>query len=453
MIEILRIVAFALVALFVLVTVHEFGHYWVARRCGVRVLRFSIGFGKPLLKYRKGDTEFVFAGIPLGGYVKMYGETGQEEESIPDDQQKYSFSHKSVWQRMAIVVAGPLANMILAVFLYSLVYWGGLSGVAPLVGEVRENTPAAEAGLRTGSEIIAVDDHAVSSWTMVFDRLIRRIGETGSIEISVLEPDSDRVADYSLPIVRWESDAAAPDILSSLGIDPLRPEIQAIVGEVVPDSPAASAGFVAGDEVITVDGMVMPNWETWRQYIRQHPQQPISIRVEREGNEVSLVLVPEAVDEEGAQIGRAGIAPQVPEWPASMVRDVHYGLLGSVQQAGIKTWETGGLILVSLKKLITGMVSTKSIGGPISIARYAGASADAGWQSFLMFMAALSVMLGVVNLLPIPILDGGHLVFYVIEAIKGSPLNDALQGAAMRFGMVFLFGVMLLALYNDFARL
>jgi regulator of sigma E protease len=453
LIEILRIVAFALVALFVLVTVHEFGHYWVARRCGVRVLRFSIGFGKPLLKYRKGDTEFVFAGIPLGGYVKMFGETNQEEEPVPDDQKQFSFSHKSVWQRMAIVVAGPLANMILAVFLYFLVYLGGLSGIAPLVGEIRQNTPAAEAGLQAGVEIVAVDGESVSSWTMVFDKLIRRIGETGSIELSVLEPDSDRISNYALPIVRWESDTAAPDILNSLGIQPLRPDIQAVVGEVVPGSAAAEAGFLAGDEVITVDGAAMADWESWRQYIRSHPGQPISTRVNRDGISLELVLVPEAVEEEGAQIGRAGIAPQVPEWPQDMMREVHYGVLGSIQQAGIKTWDTGGLILGSLKKLVTGMVSTKSIGGPISIARYAGASADAGWQSFLMFMAALSVMLGVVNLLPIPLLDGGHLLFYVIEAVKGSPLNDAVQGAAMRFGMVFLFGVMLLALYNDFARL
>lgn len=453
MIEILRIVAFALVALFVLVTVHEFGHYWVARRCGVRVQRFSIGFGKPILKFIKGDTEFAFAWIPLGGYVKMYGETNPEEDPVPEDQEQFSFSHKTVWQRMAIVVAGPLANMILAVFLYFLVYLGGLSGVAPLVGEVRDNSPAAEAGLQPGGEIVAVDGESVSSWTMVFDRLIRRIGETGTIAISVLEPESDRVSGYALPINRWESDTAAPDILSSLGIEPLRPEIQSVVGEVVPGSPAAEAGFLAGDEVVEVDGATMPDWESWRQYIRQHPEQPISITVNREGTDIDLVLIPEAVDEEGVQIGRAGIAPQVPEWPESMVRDVQYGFLGSVQQAGIKTWETGGLILGSLKKLVTGMVSTKSIGGPISIARYAGASADAGWQSFLMFMAALSVMLGVVNLLPIPLLDGGHLVFYVIEAIKGSPLNDAVQGAAMRFGMVFLLGVMLLALYNDFARL
>lgn len=453
MIEIIRILAFALVALFVLVTVHEFGHYWVARRCGVRVLRFSIGFGKPLLKYQKGDTEFAFAGIPLGGYVKMYGETNQEEEPIPEDQQQFSFSHKSVWQRMAIVVAGPLANMILAVFLYTLVYWGGLTGVAPVVGEIRDGTPAAEAGLQQGSEVVAVDSQAVSSWTMVFDRLIRRIGETGSIELSVLEPDSDQMNHYSLPIVRWESDAAAPDILLSLGIEPLRPEILAVVGEVVPDSPAAQAGFATGDIVVETDGIVMNDWESWRQYIRQHPEQSVSVRVDRDGTRLDLVLVPEAVDEEGVQIGRAGIAPQVPEWPEDMIRDVHYGAIGSIQQAGIKTWETAGLILGSLKKLVTGMVSTKSIGGPISIAKYAGASADAGWQSFLMFMAALSVMLGVVNLLPIPLLDGGHLLFYVVEAIKGSPLNEAIQGAAMRFGMVFLFGVMLLALYNDFARL
>ncbi len=453
MLEILRLVAFALVALFVLVTVHEFGHYWVARRCGVRVLRFSIGFGKTLLKYRRGDTEFVFAGIPLGGYVKMYGEAQAEEEPIPEDQRAFSFSHKTVWQRMSIVVAGPLANLILAVLFFSLVFLGGLSGVAPVVGSVAAQSPAAQSGLPAGSEIVAVDGHNTDTWSRVYDHLVRRVGESGEIVLRVKLPDANVEADYRLPIKAWQADASAPDLLGSLGIEPYRPAVEPVVGTVVAGSAAERASFQPGDRVTEVNGQAVSDWESWRTIIRANPEAPITTRLLRNGMVLDLVLVPELIEENGVAIGLAGISPQVPEWPEALRRDQHYGLLGSLQQGAMRTWDTAGLILMSVKKLVTGALSTKSIGGPISIAQYAGASADAGWQSFLMFLAALSVMLGVVNLLPIPVLDGGHLLFYVIEAIKGSPLNEAIQGAAMRFGVVFLFGVMLLALYNDFARL
>ncbi len=451
--QILQIIFFAIMALFILVSVHEFGHYWVARRCGVRVLRFSIGFGKPLLRFKWGETDFVIAGIPLGGYVKMYGEQTENEEPVPEDQQVYSFTHKNVYQRMAIVVAGPLANLILAIIFYALVFGGGLTGIAPFVGSAAPGTPAYSAGIQEGWEIVSVDDRPVASWSQVFDQLVKRVGESGYIRLGLRDPDQDRVVQAQLPIENWQADTATPDLMGSLGLTPLRPPMEAVVGQVMPDSAAQRAGLQPGDRVIRAGGRAMGDWEEWRSYVRERPEQLIELEILRQGRPISLVLVPDVSLEEGQRFGLAGISPQAPEWPEHMLREVNYSFAGALGQGVVKTWETTSLILSSLRKLVTGVISTKSLGGPITIAQYAGASADAGWQSFFMFLAALSVMLGVVNLLPIPVLDGGHLMFYLIEAVKGSPLSQAAQGAAMRVGLILLFGIMILALYNDFARL
>ncbi len=450
--DVVKIVFFALVALFILVTFHEFGHYWVARKCGVRVLRFSIGFGKPLLKWQRGDTEFVLAGIPLGGYVKMYGETS-DEEAIPAIEQQYSFSHKSVWQRMAIVVAGPVANLLLAIAIYFLVFLGGTREVAPLIGSVEANSVAESAGVVAGTEIIEVDNQPVTSWAEVFDQLLNRIGETGHIELETIQPDSGISRSYNLPITAWQRDTDQPDFLGSLGLVPYTPELSAVIGQVVEDSPAQQAGLQVGDRILETAEIRIQGWEQWRDIVRASPGERLGMLVERDGEVVTLELVPGETEENGEVYGLAGVAPQPAEWPEELLRDRQYGVLGALQAGVDKTWSSSLFILDSLKKLITGQVSTKSLGGPVSIAKFAGASAEAGWQSFLSFLGIMSVMLGIMNLLPIPVLDGGHLLFYIIEAIKGSPLSEAIQGAAMRVGVSLVFGIMLLALYNDFMRL
>ncbi len=450
-------IIFAILALFILVTVHEFGHYWVARRCGVRVLRFSIGFGKPFLRFNKGDTEFALAPIPLGGYVKMLGE-GQEEPVEPEDEQ-FSFSHKSVWQRIAIVSAGPIANFILAVFFYWAVFMGGMTGYLPLIGNVEEGSPANQAGLASGVqspayEITAVDGIAVDTWREAFDQLVRRIGESGALSVEVKPFGSSlQSREISIPIQQWQGDTESPEFLSSLGITPYSPALEAVFGQIVESGAAERAGMKVGDQVLSVDDLNIDSWQQWRDYVSERPGTEISVVLLRESERIQLLITPEPNVVGGETIGLIGVVAAGAAWPADLKRDIKFSVLGGFAEGLQQTGSTTVLILDSLKKLVTGQISTKNLGGPISIAKYAGASADAGWQSFFMFVAGLSVMLGVVNLLPIPVLDGGHLLFYIVELIKGSPVNDWVQGIAVRFGMAVLFSVMILALYNDFARL
>lgn len=450
--DVVKIIFYALLALFILVTFHEYGHYWVARKCGVRVLKFSIGFGKPLLKWQRGETEFVLAAIPLGGYVKMFGETG-DEESISESDKQVSFSHKTVWQRMAIVVAGPVANLVLAIVIYFVVFLGGTQGIAPIVGAVEAGSISERAGVQPNSEILNVDGRAVTSWADVFDQLMKRMGESGDIDLLLADLDTQQQTRASLSIENWHGDTDQPDFLGSLGLTPYRPKYDAVIGQVVPGSPAESAGLEVGDLLIETAEQTIDGWEQWRDIVRASPDQPLNMLVERGGDVVQIRMTPAALDEEGVQIGQAGVAPQQPDWPEDLLRNKQYGPIEAFSEALSKTASSSLFILDSLKKLITGQVSTKSLGGPVSIAKVAGQSADAGWQAFLSFLAIMSVMLGIMNLLPIPVLDGGHLLFYIVEAVKGSPLNGAIQGVAMRVGMSFVFGIMLLALYNDFMRL
>jgi regulator of sigma E protease len=293
----------------------------------------------------------------------------------------------------------------------------------------------------------------VTSWTEVFDQLLNRIGETGHIELETIQPDSGISRSYNLPITAWQRDTDQPDFLGSLGLVPYTPELSAVIGQVVEDSPAQQAGLQVGDRILETAEIRIQGWEQWRDIVRASPGERLGMLVERDGEVVTLELVPGETEENGEVYGLAGVAPQPAEWPEELLRDRQYGVVGALQAGVDKTWSSSLFILDSLKKLITGQVSTKSLGGPVSIAKFAGASAEAGWQSFLSFLGIMSVMLGIMNLLPIPVLDGGHLLFYIIEAIKGSPLSEAIQGAAMRVGVSLVFGIMLLALYNDFMRL
>ena len=458
--EVLRLIFFAFVALFILVTFHEFGHYWVARRCGVRVLRFSIGFGPVLFKRQIGETEFAFSTIPLGGYVKMFGEgtseVAESEEAISAEDEKVSFSHKSVWQRMAIVLAGPIANFILAVFVFFLVFMGGTRGVVPLIGEIEPDSIAASARLEAGAEIRAIDGEPTPTWADVHEQLIRRIGDTGEILVDWGFPDSRSVYSSQLQIQRWQSNAEEPNLIGSLGIEPFTPVADAVIEWVQVGSAAERAGIQAGDRILETNGRQTSLWQDWTEIVRSSPGEELEILLSRGDNETQLVLtlVPELTkDENGAEIGLAGVQVQSPPWDESMKRDRSYSFGSAFFAAIDKTWNTSVLILESIKKLFTGQISTKSLGGPITIAKVAGDSAEAGWQAFFQFLAFMSVMLAVMNLLPIPVLDGGHFLFYVVEAIKGSPLSETLQGIAMRVGMTAIFGIMILALYNDFARL
>lgn len=448
---ILQTVFFTLIALGVLVTIHEFGHFWVARRCGVKVLRFSIGFGTPLLRWsdRQG-TEYVIAALPLGGYVKMADE--REGEIAPDELDS-AFNRKSVWQRMAIVVAGPLANFILAVFFYWVIFLLGVSGVAPVVGSVAPDSIADRAGIEAGHEIIAVDHRTTATWQAVAERLITRIGESGEVAIQVRD-SSGREFERRARIHQWLSSADEPDVLGSFGIDFYRPDFLPRVGQVQAGSPAQQAGLQPGDTVVSADGQAMNEWQQWVDYVRSRPGERIELQLERESELVTVHLVPEEhVAEDGSVYGLVGVIAEPPEWPEHMIHKVQYGPLAAVSHAMVKTGETTVMILDSIKKMVQGLISPKHLSGPITIAKVAGASAEYGLVSYLGFLALLSVSLGVLNLLPVPVLDGGHLMYYLIEAFKGSPVSEKVQMAGYRVGLFLVMGLMVLAFYNDLMRL
>ena len=450
--EILQTIFFTLIALGVLVTIHEYGHFWVARRTGTKVIRFSIGFGTAL--WRKTDrqgTEFVIAALPLGGYVKMVDE---REGDVDQADLPYAFNRKTVWQRMAVVAAGPLANFLLAIVLFWIIFLTGVQGLAPIVGNVSEGSIAAQAGLQANDEIVAVDGKTTVTTQDVREQLIYRIGETGTLTLNVRPQGSTNEYAVDLKLQRWLADAEEIDPVEGLGFEFYRPEIVPVAEQIERGSPAEQAGLLSGDRVLRADNQEIADWSTWVDYVRQRAGQRIDIVVLRDDQEVPLSVTPKSVTlEDGSVIGQVGMSVLIPEWPEEYLRTVNYGVFAAFLEAVDKTWDTSVMILDSIGKMLEGLISAKHLSGPITIAKVAGTSAQYGIVPFLSFLAFLSVSLGVLNLLPIPVLDGGHLLYYLVEAIKGSPVSMKIQEAGFRFGMVVIVGLMVIALYNDLTRL
>jgi len=435
----------------VLITFHEFGHFWVARRCGVRVLRFSIGFGPALLRWRdRRDTEFVIALLPLGGYVKMLDE---REGEVPPAELIHAFNRRPVGQRIATVAAGPLANFVLAILAYWVVFFHGIQGVMPVVSGVAPGSVAAAAGLQPGEEIVAVDGTETPTVQILGERLVRRLGDSGTIRFAVRAPDSDVVRESSAELSRWDVDPDAPDPIGDLGLTLYRPPVPAVAAAVQPDSPAAAAGLQPGDRIVSADGQPIADWEAWVDYVRARPGRPMSVVVERDGQPFSLEMTPRSMVEGEQVYGQVGMAAAGVEWPEEYRREVRFGPLQSLVRGAGSTWDTSVMIVQSIGRMLVGDISVRHLSGPITIAKVAGASAQYGLVSLLQFMALLSVSLGVLNLLPIPVLDGGHLLYYGIEAVRGKPLSEHVQELGYRIGLFLVIGLMLLALYNDFLRL
>lgn len=440
-----------LVALGVLVTIHEYGHFWVARRCGVKVLRFSIGFGTPLLRWHdRYGTEFVIALIPLGGYVKMLDE---RETPVSEAEQSQSFNRKTVGQRIAIVAAGPVANFALAFVLFWCLAMLGNQQVKPVIGEVVVGGLAERAGLLSGQEIIAVDGHDVSGWADVNLQLIQRVGDSGTVLIEA-QTDANSVTNtYSVTLDKWLYGAEAPNPIDELGIQPWRPQAAAVVAQLDPEGPAQYAGLQLQDKIIAIDGQAVNEWQAVVNYVQARPDTGVQLSIERAGqlSDVRVLLTAQGTDEN--KRGYLGVGVAGGEWPAEMLREVRFGPIDAVLAGAQRTWTMSALTFSSLKKMLFGELSVKNLSGPISIAKVAGASAESGLRSFLNFMAYLSISLGVLNLLPIPVLDGGHLLFYFVEWVRGRPLSERVQGYGMQIGIALVVGVMLLAVFNDLARL
>ncbi|KJH87726.1 zinc metallopeptidase RseP [Pseudomonas fluorescens] len=440
-----------LVALGVLVTFHEFGHFWVARRCGVKVLRFSVGFGMPLLRWHdKQGTEFVVAAIPLGGYVKMLDE---REGEVPADQLDQSFNRKTVRQRIAIVAAGPIANFLLALVFFWALAMLGSEQVRPVIGAVEAGSVAARAGLGAGQEIVAIDGEPTSGWAAVNLQLVRRLGESGSLQMMVREEGSTADSPRELVLDNWLKGADEPDPIRSLGIRPWRPALPPVLAELDPKGPAQAAGLKTGDRLLAFDGQSVSDWQQVVDSVRVRPDTKIVLRIERDGAPIDVPVTLAARGESKAPTGYLGAGVKAVDWPPEMVREVSFGPLAAIGEGARRTWTMSVLTLDSLKKMLFGELSVKNLSGPITIAKVAGASAQSGVADFLNFLAYLSISLGVLNLLPIPVLDGGHLLFYLIEWARGRPLSDRVQGWGIQIGISLVVGVMLLALVNDLGRL
>ncbi|KJH76180.1 MULTISPECIES: sigma E protease regulator RseP [unclassified Pseudomonas] len=440
-----------LIALGVLVTFHEFGHFWVARRCGVKVLRFSVGFGMPLLRWHdRQGTEFVVAAIPLGGYVKMLDE---REGEVPVDQLDQSFNRKSVRQRIAIVSAGPIANFLLAMFFFWVLAMLGSDQVRPVIGGVEPASIAAKAGLTAGQEIVAIDGEPTSGWAAVNLQLVRRLGESGALQLVVRDPGSTSDTPRELVLDKWLKGADEPDPIRSLGIRPWRPALPPVLAELDPKGPAQAAGLKTGDRLLALDGKALDDWQQVVDTVRLRPDSKIVLRVERDGAPIDVPVTLAARGESKAPSGYLGAGVKAVDWPPEMIREISYGPVAAIGEGARRTWTMSILTLDSLKKMLFGELSVKNLSGPITIAKVAGASAQSGVADFLNFLAYLSISLGVLNLLPIPVLDGGHLLFYLIEWVRGRPLSDRVQGWGIQIGISLVVGVMLLALVNDLGRL
>ena len=440
-----------LVALGVLVTFHEFGHFWVARRCGVKVLRFSVGFGSPLVRWHdRHGTEFVIAAIPLGGYVKMLDE---REGDVPPALLDSAFNRKTVRQRFAIVSAGPLANFLLALVFFWLLAMLGSQQVRPVVGAVESGSLAAQAGMAVDQEIVAVNGKPVSGWGEVNLQLVRRLGESGQLDVTVREVGSSAERHLQIPLQNWLKGVEEPDPITALGIRPWRPRIAPVIARLDPEGPAQAAGIQLGDRLISLNRQPLDDWQQVIDAVKVLPGATAVLEVERDGQRVDVPLTLAARGEGDARRGYLGAGVEGGEWPAEMLREVRFGPLDAVVEGAKRTWTMSLLTLDSLKKMLFGELSVKNLSGPITIAKVAGASAQSGLGDFLNFLAYLSISLGVLNLLPIPVLDGGHLLFYLVEWVRGRPLSERVQGWGVQIGISLVVGVMLLALVNDLGRL
>lgn len=447
----LTIAAF-IFTLSVLIAIHEYGHFQVARWCGVKILRFSIGFGKPIFSrtFGKDRTEFVLAVLPFGGYVKMLDE--RETPVSPDEDLTRAFNRQSVWKRIAIVSAGPAANLLLAIFLYWCLFMHGVIGMKPLLGEIPSGTPAAEAGLQAGQLIQAVADEPTQTWQDVRWVLLQASLKSKSVDIETLGK-SNELHRYPLSLKSIGREDYENDLLDKLGLKPYQPIVPAIIGDLVQGGVADKSGLQGGDKIVAAAGEAVNRWEQFVSIVRQHPQQEIQLDVARDGRLLSLKLTPDSAIEDGTEIGRIGAMNQLDQAALDEVLvNVRYGPLDAAVKATAKTWETSVFSLKMLASMVTGDVSWKGVSGPVSIANYAGQSAHIGWKAFIGFLALISISLGVLNLLPVPVLDGGHLMYYMLEILKGSPVSEAVMEAGQRVGIFLLGLLMIVAFYNDINR-
>jgi len=435
-----------LVMIGILVVVHEYGHYLAARLSGVKVLKFSVGFGKPLISRRLGQdqTEWVVSALPLGGYVKMLDE---REGDVAREEAHRAFNRATVWRRMAIVIAGPLANFLLAVIVFWALFIHGVPALKPVVGEPDQQTPAAQAGLRNGDEIVSVNGQRVETFADLQMALLESAvnKEKAAVELANGE---QRELDFSLVETGDMEDSA-----KSLGIVPFTPDLAPVVGRLEPGGVAEKSGLKPGDRILSVNGRAIQTWQDFSKQVRAFPDKEIEVALESGQTSRSIRMTPARASDKGTEIGRVGAGPKVdPALFEALRTEQRYGPVLALGQAMIKTWDTTVFSLKMLGRMVIGQVSWRNLSGPISIADYAGQTAQQGWLSFFGFLAVISIGLGVINLLPIPLLDGGHLMYYIFEVFRGRPVSERVLDIGARIGMAMLGTLIFMALYNDILR-
>ncbi|OIQ25479.1 sigma E protease regulator RseP [uncultured Vibrio sp.] len=440
------------VALGILVAVHEFGHFWVARRCGIKVEKFSIGFGKALWKKQgKDGTEYSLSMIPLGGYVKM---VDSRVDDIPPEQYNIAFDKKPLLQRIAVVAAGPIFNFLFAIFAYWAVFLIGVPAVKPVVGEVTSYSIAANAGLESGMEIKSVAGVKTADWESVNMGIISHIGDEELVLTVSTESGVGLTEIKSLDLSEWNFNPETQSAMRTLGFSPYTPEILMTLVNVSDGSAGERAGLLVGDTVTAADGVALESWQQLVSVIQAHPELPVELMVYRNERSVEVTLTPDSRQNgQGKTIGFAGIAPEVSEWPENYRFDLQYGVFESIGKSIEKTGQVIGLTATMLKKLVVGDVGLNNLSGPISIAKGAGTTADYGLVYFLGFLALISINLGIINLVPLPMLDGGHLLFFAVEAVIRRPVPEKVQEMGYRVGGAIILSVMAIAIFNDFSRL
>ena len=448
----LFIIMAAILLLGPLIAIHEFGHYIVARKLGVKVLVYSIGFGPTLLKWtsKKSGIQYQLSALPLGGYVKMLDE---REGNVAEEDLPKAFNRQSPWKRIAIVAAGPLINLAFAVVLFWILFLPTQEQLNTRVGKVLPNTPAASVEMQVGDKITAVDGNETKTWEKLNFALVNRVGETGSIEIQA--DRAGQIQTFKLPIqdfLKNQNQSA----LESLGFTPYRPHIPAIATKLSADGAAIRQGMKQGDQILAIDGVKVKDWFDVVQIIQASPEKLLKIDVLRQNQRMQLQVMPQAQrDNMGNVSGVLGVQsiPGKINIPADYKQTIEYNPAEAFGMAVDKTGQISSMILNSIVKMVRGLIGLDNLSGPITIAKVAGQSAEMGWQTFISFMALMSVSLGILNLLPIPMLDGGHLIYYFIELIRGKPVSEQIQLVGLKVGMVLLGSMMLLALFNDFMRL
>ena len=447
------IVAF-LIAIGVLVTIHELGHYWAARWCDVKILRFSLGFGRPLILRRRGpdQTEWVLAALPLGGYVKMADE---RDESVAPEERARAFNNKTVWQRIFIVAAGPAANFLLAALFYWVLLVTGIPGMKAYIASPPAQSPAALAGFVEGELIRRVGEADVRTWADTRLALIDQSVKRGMIEIQV-EDRNGGLYGRRINLDSLSKEDLDKDFLGKIGLNPLRAKALTVLDEVVPGGAAAKAGLRSGDRIVAINGEQVARWERIVAVIASHPGRELVLNVERDNGMLTVPVTPDTVASpaDGKQMGRIGVKPQVDRALADKLGTVvRYGPLAAIMPACEKVIDMSLFSLKMMGRMLSGDVSWKNLSGPVTIADYAGQSAMLGWLPYLNFLALISISLGVLNLLPVPVLDGGQLMYYMAEILKGSPVSERVMQIGQQVGLALLLGLTAFAFYNDIHRL